>query len=126
MLTDGSEIGKISLSGNKEVQLYSHTGSTYGHASAISMFDDGTTIIFTANVNRLKAQKLIHRLYLAANNLDDIYGVEGYPDRGSLAEFEKNGGINALNAYFDEVSNHCGYQVKPSDGSFATNYGPIL
>ncbi|CAM1343387.1 serine hydrolase domain-containing protein [Tenacibaculum amylolyticum] len=102
---------------NIKGQLYSHTGSTFGHASTISMFDDGTTIIFTANVNRIKAQKIIHNLYLAANDLEDVYHLKGYPDRSSLAEFEEDGGIEALHTYFKELSDLCGYQVKPSSGS---------
>lgn len=102
---------------NARVKLYSHTGSTFGHAAAISLFDDGTTIIFTTNVNKIKAQKITHQLYLAANKLDDTYRIEGYPDRGSLSEFEEGGGIKSLNAYFKKLSELCGYEVKPSDGS---------
>ncbi|WP_420603178.1 serine hydrolase [Flagellimonas sp.] len=102
---------------NTKVKLYSHTGSTFGHASAITMFDDGTTIILTCNVNRIKVQKIVHQLYLLANGLKDIYGLEGYPDRGSLAEFEEDGGVKAFNAYFEKLSELCGYEVKPSEGS---------
>ncbi|AXT19860.1 serine hydrolase [Flavobacteriaceae bacterium AU392] len=102
---------------NTRARLYSHTGSTFGHASVVSLFDDGTTIIFTSNVNRIKAQKIIHKLYLTANQLEDKYRLEGYPDRGSLLEFEREGGIKALNAYFNKLSDLCGYEIKPSDGS---------
>ncbi len=102
---------------NSRVRLYSHTGSTFGHAAAISMFDDGTTIIFTCNVGKIKAQNITHKLYLAANNLDDIYGIKGYPDRGSLVDFENEGGIDALNAYFQKLSDLCGYEVRPSASS---------
>ncbi|WP_298425265.1 serine hydrolase [uncultured Kordia sp.] len=102
---------------NTQAKLYSHTGSTFGHASVISLFDDGTTIIFTSNVNRIKAQKIVHRLYLTANQLEDKYRLEGYPDRGSLTEFEREGGIKALNTYFNKLSNLCGYDIKPSNGS---------
>jgi len=102
---------------NSRVKLNSHTGSTFGHASAISLFDDGTTIIFTSNVNRIKAQKITHKLYLAANKLSDVYQLEGYPDRGSLVDFERDGGVKALNVYFKKLSDLCGYQVKPSTSS---------
>lgn len=105
------------LERNTKVRLYSHTGSTFGHASIVALFDDGTTIILTCNVNRIKVQKIVHQLYLSAHGLEDVYGLNGYPDRNSLSGFEKHGGMQALNSYFERLSYLCGYEVKPSEGS---------
>ncbi|MFD2561461.1 serine hydrolase [Aquimarina rubra] len=102
---------------NTKAKLFSHSGSTFGHVASINLFDDGTTIIYTTNVNTIKNQEIVHQLYLSAHQLEDNYRIEGYPDRGSLAEFEKDGGVKALNRYFEKLSELCGYEVLPSDTS---------
>ncbi|MDY8136337.1 serine hydrolase domain-containing protein [Aquimarina sp. 2201CG5-10] len=102
---------------NTNIQVYTHGGTLPGFNSSINLFDDGTTIIFLANVHPLKDQEVIHQVYLTAHQLEDKYRLGGYPDRGSLSQFEKEGGISALNAYFDKLSKLCGYKVLPSENS---------
>ncbi|WP_394750552.1 serine hydrolase [Spongiimicrobium salis] len=104
---------------NVNVRMYTHGGALRGHRSSITLFDDGTTIIFLANVNPIKDPNLIHQLYLTTHGLEDDYGIQGYPDRSSLKEFESEGGIKALQRYFDKLSDACGYEVLPSDSSIA-------
>lgn len=104
---------------NKNVKMYTHGGTLSGHNSSINIFDDGTTIIYLANTNNIKTQELTHQLYLTTHQLKDSFRLKGYPNRSSLAEFEKEGGITALNNYFDELSERCGYKVLPSENSIA-------
>ena len=102
---------------NTKAKLFSHSGSTFGHVASINVFDDGTTIIYLTNVNTIKNQEIVHQLYLKAHQLEDVYRIEGYPDRSSFVEFEKDGGVKALNRYFKKLSKLCGYEVLPSDTS---------
>ena len=104
---------------NTKAKIYIHGGALSGHRSSIALFDDGTTIIYLANVTPVKETELIHQLYLAAHNLKDEYRLQGYPDRGSLEEFESGGGLQALKAYFDQLSELSGYPVLPSESSIA-------
>ncbi|MEL6556931.1 MAG: serine hydrolase domain-containing protein [Bacteroidota bacterium] len=104
---------------NTKAKMYIHGGALSGHRSSIALFDDGTTIIFLANVAPVKETELIHQLYLAAHHLKDEYRLQGYPDRGSLEEFESEGGLQALKAYFDQLSELSGYHVLPSESSIA-------
>ncbi|WP_109851161.1 serine hydrolase domain-containing protein [Aquimarina sp. AU58] len=102
---------------NTKIKMYTHGGALHGHRSSINIFDDGTTIIFLSNVSPIKDREIIHQLYLTAHGLEDIYKMKGYPDRSSLNEFKKNGGIKALNSYFEKLSELCGYKVLPSETS---------
>ncbi|MFT4646790.1 MAG: CubicO group peptidase (beta-lactamase class C family) [Planctomycetota bacterium] len=102
---------------NTKVRLITHGGALEGYRSSINLFDDGTTIIFLANVSPIKDKDLIHQLYLSTHRLDDVYALNGYPDRGSLKDFEKEGGLKALDNYFKELSDLCGYEVLPSASS---------
>ncbi|MBG6132859.1 CubicO group peptidase (beta-lactamase class C family) [Aquimarina sp. EL_43] len=102
---------------NTKIKMYTHGGALHGHRSSINIFDDGTTIIFLSNVSPIKDREIIHQLYLTAHGLEDVYKMKGYPDRSSLDEFKKNGGIKALNSYFEKLSELCGYKVLPSETS---------
>ncbi|WP_106792917.1 serine hydrolase [Aquimarina sp. Aq78] len=102
---------------NTKIKMYTHGGALHGHRSSINMYDDDTTIIFLSNINPIKDREIIHQLYLSAHGLEDIYKVKGYPDRSSLNEFKKHGGIKALNSYFEKLSELCGYKVLPSETS---------
>lgn len=102
---------------NTSVRMITHGGALFGHRSSITLFEDGTTIIFLANVNPLKDQEIIHRLYLAAHQLPDTFRLKGYPDRSSLSTFENAGGINAFNDFFYRLSDLSGYRVLPSQSS---------
>lgn len=103
---------------NTTVKMITHGGVLFGHRSSISLFKDGTTIIFLANVNPIKDTELVHRLYLAAHQLPDTFRLKGYPDRSSLTVFEGAGGIPAFNNYFNKLSELSGYRVLPSENSF--------
>ena len=107
---------------NKNAKMYTHSGVLFGHNASISFFDDGTTIIFLANTTNLKVQELTHQLYLSVHKLKDTLRIKGYPDRSSLEIFEREGGVSALNNYFRELSERCGYEVLPSD----TSIGQIM
>ncbi|WP_160114783.1 serine hydrolase domain-containing protein [Aquimarina sp. AU474] len=102
---------------NTNVRMYTHGGTLPGFNSSITLFDDGTTIIFLANVHPLKDKEIIHQIYLTTHGLEDKYRLDGYPDRGSLSNFESQGGIKALNTYFSKLSKLCGYKVLPSTNS---------
>jgi len=102
---------------NTKVKMYMHGGALSGYRSSISLYDDGTTIIYLANIAPIKDTELTHQIYLSAHGLKDQYRMTGYPDRGSLSEFESEGGIKAFNAYFNQLSALCGYQVLPSSSS---------
>lgn len=102
---------------NTTVKMITHGGALFGHRSSITLFEDGTTIVFLANVNPIKDTELIHQLYLAAHQLPDTFRMKGYPDRSSLEVFEEEGGITAFNAYFERLSELSGYQVLPSERS---------
>ncbi len=102
---------------NTNVRMYTHGGTLPGFNSSITMFDDGTTIIFLANVHPLRDKEIIHQIYLTTHELEDEYRLDGYPDRGSLSKFESQGGIKALNTYFSKLSKLCGYKVLPSENS---------
>ncbi|MEO9871385.1 serine hydrolase [Ekhidna sp.] len=104
---------------NTTVKMVTHGGALFGHRSSITLFEDGTTIIFLANVNPIKDTELIHQLYLAAHQLPDTFRMKGYPDRSSLSGFHEEGGIRAFNEYFNSLSNLSGYQVLPSERSIS-------
>jgi hypothetical protein len=99
---------------NTEVRLYGHGGSLAGNSAFIAMYDDGTTIIYLANRNNLKAEEIIHQTYLIANNLKDDFRLKGYPNRGSYDDFIAAGGMSVLQDYFDRLSTYSGYLVHPS------------
>ena len=99
---------------NSNVKLYFHNGDKPGYHSDIALYDDGTTIISLTNISPVRDSEFLHKLYLTSHNLKDEYGLKGYPDWGSIAEFEDNGGVDALNVYFKKLSELCGYEVQPS------------
>ncbi|MDH7445528.1 serine hydrolase [Aquimarina sp. 2201CG14-23] len=99
---------------NTKVALYGHGGALAGNSSFIALYDDETTIIYLANRSNLKAEEIIHQVYLRANNLKDEYRLKGYPNRDSYSKFIKSGGIVALQNYFNTLSKHSGYTVHPS------------
>jgi len=102
---------------NTNVRMYTHGGALSGYRSSITLFDDGTTVIYLSNLSPLKETELIHQIYLATHQLEDEFRIDGYPNRSSLSKFESQGGIPALNNYFKELSNYCGYEVLPSENS---------
>ncbi|MEP1032035.1 serine hydrolase domain-containing protein [Ekhidna sp.] len=102
---------------NTNARMITHGGALFGHRSSITLFKDGTTIIFLANVNPIKDTELIHQLYLATHQLPDTFRMKGYPDRSSLKVFEGAGGISAFNHYFNTLSDLSGYDVLPSESS---------
>ena len=104
---------------NTTVRMITHGGALFGHRSSITLYDDGTTIIFLSNVSPIKDMELVHKLYLAAHQIPDTLRLKGYPDRSSLSVFERAGGIGAFNRYFNTLSNLSGYRVLPSQGSIA-------
>ncbi|MDW3193887.1 MAG: serine hydrolase domain-containing protein [Cytophagales bacterium] len=102
---------------NKNVKMYTHGGALFGHRASINLFDDGTTIIYLANTNRIKDQELTHQLYLSTHHLKDTFGIKGYPDRSSMKRFHREGGLTALKRFFHELSERSGYEVLPSENS---------
>lgn len=102
------------IEANTKVRLYSHGGALAGNTSFIAMYDDGTTIIFLSNISGIRAERMIHTLYLTANGLKDEYRLAGYPNRSSFETFKEDGGMTALNRYFDKLSEYSGYTVYPS------------
>jgi CubicO group peptidase (beta-lactamase class C family) len=99
---------------NIHVRMYGHGGALSGNSAFLAMYDDETTIIYLANVAPIKAEKLLHEVYLKANQLEDKFKLKGYPNRSSLKSFKEAGGFNALNDYFDRLSEYSGYKVHPS------------
>lgn len=99
---------------NTQVRLYGHGGALTGNSAFVAMYDDGTTIIYLANRNNLKAEEILHQIHLRANNLEDSYKLAGYPNRSSYEDFIKAGGIAALQDYFNRLSDYSGYEVHPS------------
>jgi len=102
---------------NENVRLYGHGGTLFGNSAFIAIYDDETTIIYLSNINNIKADRVLHPLHLLANNLKDKYEVKGYPNRTTYDTFEENGGMSALQDYFNTLSKNCGYVVKPSKNS---------
>ncbi len=105
------------IESNINVRLYGHGGSLSGNSAFIAIYDDETTIIYLSNRSNIKADRVIHRLHLLANNLKDEYELKGYPTRFTYDTFEENGGMFALQDYFNTLSKYCGYVVKPSKNS---------
>jgi len=102
---------------NIRVRLYGHGGALAGNSAFIGMYDDGTTIVYLANRNNLKAEEILHQIHLRANNLKDDFKLTGYPNRSSYAKFIKAGGIPALQDYFNRLSKYSGYTVYPSNST---------
>ena len=102
---------------NINARMITHGGTLFGHSASITIYEDGTTVIFLSNVSNIKDHRLIHKLHLTANYLDDEYGMKGYPNRRNLSTFEAQGGLKALKNYFNELSGYCGYEVLPSKNS---------
>ena len=99
---------------NINVRLFGHGGALAGNSAFIAMYDDETTIIYLSNRNNIKAEELLNQVHLRANGLKDEYKIKGYPNRSSYSEFEDDGGMSALQDYFDRLSEHSGYTVDPS------------
>ncbi|NQX81969.1 MAG: serine hydrolase [Flavobacteriaceae bacterium] len=99
---------------NINVRLYGHGGALTGNSAFIGMYDDATTIIYLSNRSNLRAEEILHQIYLRANNLKDEYSLKGYPDRSSYTAFKEAGGMAALQNYFDRLSEYSGYKVNPS------------
>ncbi|MGH1364632.1 MAG: serine hydrolase [Calditrichia bacterium] len=102
---------------NTSLRMITHGGALSGYRSSISLFDDGTTIIFLSNISPIRDQEFIYQLHRVANGLTKQHGLSGYPEWNSLEVFQENGGLKALDAYFSRLSDLCGYQVLPSDRS---------
>ncbi len=102
---------------NIHVRLYGHGGALAGNSAFIAMYDDGTTIIYLANRNNLKAEEILHQIHLRANNLKDDFKLTGYPNRSSYTKFIKAGGMHALQDYFNRLSTYSGYTVHPSNST---------
>ncbi|WP_412986992.1 serine hydrolase [Pontimicrobium sp. IMCC45349] len=102
---------------NINARLYGHGGALTGNSAYIGMYDDGTTIIYLANINNLKAEEILHQLYLRANDLKDDYKLKGYPNRSSYEKFIAAGGMTALKDYFQRLSEYSGYTVNPSNST---------
>lgn len=102
---------------NINVRLYGHGGALAGNSAFIAMYDDETTIIYLANRSNLKAEEILHQIHLRANNLKDDFKLKGYPNRSSYKKFREAGGMNALQDYFDRLSEYSGYKVNPSNST---------
>ncbi|MBL4642154.1 MAG: serine hydrolase [Flavobacteriaceae bacterium] len=105
---------------NINVRLYGHGGALTGNSAFIAMYDDETTIIYLSNRSNLRAEEILHQIYLRANNLKDEYSLKGYPDRSSYKTFKEAGGMYTLQDYFNRLSEYSGYKVNPSN---STMYG---
>jgi len=102
---------------NKNVRLYGHGGTLFGNSAFIAIYDDETTIIYLSNRSNIKADRILHRLHLLANNLKDEYELKGYPNWRTYDTFQDNGGMSALQDFFNTLSKYCGYVVNPSKSS---------
>lgn len=102
---------------NINVRLYGHGGALAGNSAFIAMYDDETTIIYLANRSNLKAEEILHQIHLRANNLKDDFKLKGYPNRSSFKKFREAGGMNALQGYFNRLSEYSGYKVNPSNST---------
>lgn len=102
---------------NINVRLYGHGGALAGNSAFITMYDDETTIIYLANRSNLKAEEILHQIHLRANNLKDDFKLKGYPNRSSFKKFSEAGGMNALQDYFNRLSEYSGYKVNPSNST---------
>lgn len=102
---------------NIKVKLYGHGGALAGNSAFITMYDDETTIIYLANRSNLKAEEILHQIHLRANGLKDEFKLKGYPNRSSYKKFIEAGGMNALQDYFNRLSEYSGYKVNPSNST---------
>ena len=102
---------------NINVRLYGHGGALAGNSAFVAMYDDETTIIYLSNRSNLKAEEILHQIYLRANDLQDEYKLKGYPDRSSYKKFKEAGGMATLQDYFARLSEYSGYTVNPSNST---------
>ena len=102
---------------NINVRLYGHGGALAGNSAFIALYDDGTTIIYLANRNNLKAEEILHQIHIRANNLKDEFKLKGYPNRSSYSKFIEAGGMPVLHDYFNRLSKYSGYKVNPSNST---------
>ncbi len=102
---------------NPGTRTYTHGGALEGFRSNIALYDDGTTIIFLANVTPVNVIRLTQNLHLAANNINidefrrDLLRPEIEDD---LETFLTDGGMPALREYYAEISRRAGYEVLPA------------
>jgi len=99
---------------NPSIQLLSHGGSLEGYSSNLALYEDGTTIIYLANVAPVGSIRLTMNMHLAAQNIkvDEFVRDIKLPNvNDGLAGFLEDGGIPALRAYFQELSARAGYQM---------------
>ncbi len=99
---------------NTDARLIHHSGALAGYRSSLALYDDGTTIIFLANLFPIDDEEFIHQTHSMINGVDDENGLNGYPNWGSYEKFQAMGGLTALKKYFNKLSKLCGYKVKPS------------
>jgi tetratricopeptide (TPR) repeat protein len=99
---------------NPSVQLLSHGGTLAGYSSNVAIYEDGTTVIYLANVDPVGSIRLTMNMHLAAQNIkvDEFVRDIKLPNvNDGLAGFLKDGGVPALRAYFQELSLRAGYQM---------------
>jgi tetratricopeptide (TPR) repeat protein len=102
---------------NINVRLHGHGGALAGNSAFIALYDNETTIIYLSNRSNLKAEEILHQIYLRANNLKDEHKLQGYPNRSSYTKFIAAGGMIALQDYFNRLSAYSGYKVNPSNST---------
>ena len=78
------------------------------------MYGDGTTVIYLANVTPVGNVRLTMNMHLAANNIviDDFKRDIKLPEiNGDLDDFNVDGGVAGLKAYYQEISKRADYKV---------------
>ncbi|MCE7991335.1 MAG: serine hydrolase [Roseivirga sp.] len=94
--------------------FYSHFGGIMGYSAAIIWYDDGTRIITLCNTTPIRNRtEFITALHLAAagNKTTPALSV---PDLDDYKAFERKGGIEAFEQYYQEMSDKAGYEILPS------------
>jgi len=106
---------------NPSIQLLSHGGTLEGYSSNIALYEDGTTVIYLANVAPVGSIRLTMNMHLAAHNInvDEFTRDIKLPNiNDGLDDFNKAGGIPALRAYYNEISSRAGYKVLISEWGY--------
>jgi CubicO group peptidase (beta-lactamase class C family) len=102
---------------NPEAPLYTHVGRLPGYNSLVGLYDDGTTVIVLANVDPLDVATILHDTWLVTHGLEEVESTLSHPTLGSSKRFFKDGGVEAFLAYYEELSEHAGYEIEPDGNS---------
>jgi len=106
---------------NPFVQLIHHGGTLEGFAANIAIYQDGVTVIYLSNVTPVGSIRLTMNMHLAANNIavkDFERDIRLPTINDDLDDFIDDGGLPALQNYYDEISRRAGYKVNMAEWGY--------